>query len=118
MNFNAFTEDLDTPVQKDSRECSKKLAISQCLHKTLRKLSASVSTNFTSKEFCNCAKIVEAEYLPPSPNIVACATVIKKVIKMLAYNHAKVDISCALKIRNRLAAYNILNAPLRSPVLV
>ncbi|KAF2639577.1 hypothetical protein P280DRAFT_402081, partial [Massarina eburnea CBS 473.64] len=56
--------------------------------------------------------------LLPLPNIVTCVTVIKKVIKMLTHNCAKVDISYALKIRNRLAAYDILNAPLRSPVLV
>ncbi|KAF2639430.1 hypothetical protein P280DRAFT_490728 [Massarina eburnea CBS 473.64] len=53
--------------------------------------------------------------LPPSPDIVARATVIKKVIKMLAHNRAKVDISCALETRNGLATYDILNAPLGSP---
>ncbi|KAF2637761.1 hypothetical protein P280DRAFT_406601, partial [Massarina eburnea CBS 473.64] len=51
-------------------------------------------------------------------NIVTCIIAIKKVIKILAHNCAKVDISYALKIRNRLATYNILNASLRSPVLV
>ncbi|KAF2634230.1 hypothetical protein P280DRAFT_414250, partial [Massarina eburnea CBS 473.64] len=56
--------------------------------------------------------------LPLLPNIVAYVTAIKKVIKMLAYNYVKVDISYTLKIRNRLAAYNILNASLRSPILI
>ncbi|KAK5637234.1 hypothetical protein RRF57_012946 [Xylaria bambusicola] len=55
---------------------------------------------------------------PPSPNIVRQAKAIKKAMKMLREERAKVDINRAINQRNGPAAYDVLSLPLRSEVLV
>ncbi|RWA03359.1 hypothetical protein EKO27_g11746 [Xylaria grammica] len=55
---------------------------------------------------------------PPSPDIVRRAEAVKKAMKMLRDERAKVEINRAINQRNGPISYDVLSLPLRSEVLV
>jgi hypothetical protein len=54
---------------------------------------------------------------PPSPDIIARANAIRKAMRMLAHERAKVNVGRATNTRNGPVTYDILKAPLGTKVL-
>ena len=55
---------------------------------------------------------------PPSPNIIARANAVRKAMRLLAQERAKVSINRAINTRNGPSPYEVLKAPLGTKVLV